>query len=183
MNRRFSTPSTKTSRRGPRIWIPLGCTALAILVCVPWVVRASGAEGGFDGVVDSIEHQYHVRATRIPLMGLASLLAGTATHGGVGRVQIAEFEHFTKPADGEELNRMVQEKLGEGWSRIIRETSREGNEQTLIFARGEGNRMGLFILDLDGNEMDIVQVSVDPDHLNDTIKKYDHHDEDGHESN
>ena len=166
-----------------RFWLPLGCAVLSVAVFVPWVVRAAGAEGGFDGVVGSIEHQYHVRATRIPFMSLASLIAGTATHGGVGRVHIAEFEHFTKPADGEELNRMVQEKLGEGWSRIIRETSRESNEQTLIFARGEGNRMGLFILDLDGNEMDVVQVSVDPGHLNDTIKKYDHRNEDGHESN
>jgi hypothetical protein len=43
--------------------------------------------------------------------------------------------------------------------------------------------MGLFILDLDGDEMDVVQVSVDPDHLNDTIGKYEHRDPDGHESN
>ena len=78
---------------------------------------------------------------------------------------------------------MVEDKLGEGWARMIRETSRHGNEQTLIFAREEGNRMGLFILDLDGNEMDVVQVSVDPDHLNDTIGKYEHRDPVGHESN
>jgi hypothetical protein len=166
-----------------RFWIPLGCAVLSVAVCVPWVVRAASAETGFDGVVSSIEQQYHVRATRIPFMSLASLIAGGATHGGVGQVHIAEFEHFTGPADGEELNRMVQEKLGQGWSRMIRETSRHGNEQTLIFARPEGNRMGLFILDLDRNEMDVVQVSVDPDRLNDTIGKYEHHDEDLNESN
>ena len=166
-----------------RFWIPLGCAVLSVAVFVPWVVRAAGAGGGIDGVVSSIEQQYHVRATRIPFMGLASLIAGTATHGGVGRVHIAEFEHFTGPADGEELNRMVEDKLGEGWARMIRETSRHGNEQTFIFAREEGNRMGLFILDLDGDEMDVVQVSVDPDHLNDTIGKYEHRDPVGHESN
>jgi len=166
-----------------RFWIPLGCAVLSVAVLVPWVVRAAGAEGGFDGVVSSLEQQYHVRATRIPLMGLASLIAGTATHGGVGRAHIAEFEHFTRPADGEELNRIVQEKLGQGWARMIRDTSRHGNEQTLIFARPEGSRMGLFILDLDGNELDLVQVSVDPDHMNDTIGKYEHHDPDRHESN
>jgi hypothetical protein len=166
-----------------RFWIPLGCAVLSVAVCVPWVVRAACAEGGFDGVVSSIELQYHVRATRIPFMSLASLIAGNATHGGVGQVHIAEFEHFTRPADGEELNRIVAEKLGQGWQRIIRSTSRQGNEQTLIFARGEGNRMGLFILDLDGGEMDVVQVSVDPGHLNDTIGKYEHHDEDEDSSN
>ena len=34
--------------------------------------------------------------------------------------------------------------------------------------------MGMFIVDKDGNEMDVVQVSVDPDHLNESIGKYDH---------
>lgn len=164
-----------------RFLIPLGCAVLSVLVFVPLAVQAAGAEGGFDGVVASIEQQYRVRATHIPFMGLASLIAGNASHGGVGQLHVAEFEHFTRPADDEELNRMVQEKLGEGWSRIIRSTSRHGNEQSLIFARSEGNRMGLFILDLDGNEMDVFQVSVDPDHLNGAIGKYEHRDADGHQ--
>ena len=60
------------------------------------------------------------------------------------------------PVDGDELNRMVEQKLGPGWERMIRETSRYGNEQTLIFVHPEGTRMGLFIVDLDGNEMDVV---------------------------
>jgi hypothetical protein len=45
--------------------------------------------------------------------------------------------------------------------------------------------MGLFILDLDGTELNVVQVSVDPDRLNETILKYKHHehgDETGGES-
>ena len=49
-------------------------------------------------------------------------------------------------------------------------------EQTLIFSHPEGKRMGLFILDLDGTDLDVVQVSVDPDRLNETILKYKHHD-------
>jgi len=159
-------------------WIPLGCAALCIAVIVPWVALASGGEGGFDGVVDSIETHYHQRAMRIPLMGLASVVAGVATHGGVGEVHVAEFEHFSAPVDGEELNRMLEEKLGQGWERMIRETGRHGNEQTLIFAHPEGRMMGLFILDLDGNELNVVQVSVDPDRLNDTVLKYKHDDRD-----
>jgi hypothetical protein len=58
---------------------------------------------------------------------------------------------------------------------MIRETNRNDNEQTLIFARPDGNRMELFVLDLDGHELDVVQVSVDPDHLNESIGKYKHH--------
>jgi hypothetical protein len=135
-------------------------------------------------VVRAIEQRYQVHATRIPFMALASLVANRATHGGVGGVRIVEFEHFDKAVDGEELNRMVEEKLGQGWERMIRETSRHGNEQSLIFARPNGSRMGLFILDLDGNEMDVVEVSVDPDHLKETIGKYDHHaGDDSQESN
>ena len=149
--------------------IPLGFAVLCVAIIVPWVAHAAGGEGGFNGVVNSIESRYHVHATRIPFMGLASIVAGTATHGGVGGVHVAEFEHFSEPVDGEELNRMVEQKLGQGWERIIRETSRTGGEQTLIFAHPEGKRMGLFILDLDGNELDVVQVSVDPDRLNETI--------------
>jgi hypothetical protein len=159
-------------------WILPVC--LVILI-VPMVVTAGG--GGFDGVVTSIEVRYHAHATRIPFLGLVSLVSRKATQGGVSGIHVAEFEHFTEqangPVDGEELNSMVEQKLGQGWERIVRSTSRNGGEQTLIFARPEGNRMGLFVLDLEGQEMDVVQVSVDPDHLNQTINKYDHRDHDG----
>ena len=56
-------------------------------------------------------------------------------------------------------------------------------EQTLIFMHPEGNRMGLFVVDLDGNELDVVQVSVDPDHLNQSIGQYSHHHEDDDHNN
>ena len=154
--------------------IPVCFVALAI----PVVVLAGGAEGGFDGVVSTIESRYHVHATRIPFLGLISLVSRKATHGGVSGMHIAEFEDFNGDVDGEELNRMVEEKLGSGWERIIRETSRKGSEQTLIFMHPEGNRMGMFVLDYDGREMNVVQVSVDPDHLNGNLEHYRHHSSD-----
>jgi hypothetical protein len=160
-----------------RLWmIPLA--AIAVMVPAAVVLAATGGNA-FDGVVDSIESQYHVRATRIPLMGLASMIANKATGGGVSRVHVAEFEHFDAAVDGEELNRMVERKLGTGWERIIRETSKRGKEQTLIFARDEGNHVGMFIVDKDGGELNVVEVSVDPDHLSETIAKYDHGHDDG----
>jgi len=154
--------------------IPLGLIALS----VPAAVFAGGGEGGFDGVVHSIEGRYHVRATRIPFLGLVSLISRKATHGAVGDLQVAEFESFTEAVDGDELNRMVEEKLGSRWERMIRETSRKGHEQTLIFTHPEGDRMAMFVVDLDGNELDVVQVSVDPKHLDDDIGKYSHHHQD-----
>jgi hypothetical protein len=151
--------------------IPIGFVALL----VPVAVLAGGAEGGFDGVVHSIESRYHVRATKIPFLGLVSLMASKSTHGGVRNLHVAEIESFQEKVDGDELNQMVEEKLGAGWERIIRDTSRHGEEQTLIFVRSEGDRMGLFVVDKDGNEMDVVQVSVDPKHLDDDIQQYSHH--------
>ena len=154
-----------------RLWlIPVGFVALLI----PVVVLAGSGEGGFDGVIRSIESKYHVHATRIPFMGLISMISEKATQKGVSDLHIAEFERFSEPVDGDELNRMVEEKLGSGWERIIRETSRQGNEQTLIYIHPEGERMGLFVVDLDGHELDVVQVSVDPDHLNENIVHYGH---------
>ncbi len=167
---------------------------LLIPVCfvsllVPVAVLAGGSENGFDGVVRTIETKYHVRATRIPFLGLVSFVSRKATNGGVSNLHIAEFEYFSPEIDGEELNQMVQTKLGEGWERIIRETSRRrdstatdanhaaggGNTQTLIFMRPEGARMGLFVLDEDGRNLDVVQVSVNPDHLAGSIDHYQHH--------
>lgn len=154
-----------------RLWlIPICFVALLIPIAV-----LAGGDGGFDGVVHSIEHRYGVRATRIPFMGLISLIASKSTHAGVSNIHIAEFDKFTAEVDGDELNRMVAERLGGGWERIIRETSRNGGEQTLIFVHPEGDRMGLFIVDSEKNEMDVVEVSVDPKHLNDEIGQHRHH--------
>ncbi len=154
----------------PWLWIPLCFLALLI----PVAVLARGAGSGFDGVVSSVETRYSVHAQRIPFQWLASLVAGKATHGGVSGVHVAEFEHFSAPVDGGELNSMVAEKLGDGWSPFIRETSRNGREQTIVFSHPEGGRMGLFVLDLEGSELDVVQVSVDPAHLNHTLAPYEH---------
>jgi hypothetical protein len=155
-----------------RLWL-IPVVLVALLVPTSVVLAANG-EGSFDSVVSSIESRYHVRATRVPFMGLLSLVSRKATHGGVAGVHVAEFEHFSEPIHGDELNRMVEQKLGAGWERMIRETSHCGKDQTLIFAHPEGARMGLFIVDRDGDEMDVVQVSVDPDHLNENIAKYNH---------
>lgn len=155
----------------PLLLVPICFVALA----VPVVVLASGAEGGFDGVVSSIESRYHVHAQRIPFLGLISFISHKATNGGVNGMHVAEIDDFRADVDGEELNKMVEQKLGAEWERVIRETSRKGNSQTLVYMHPEGARMGLFVLDLDGQEMDVVQVSVDPKHLNESLGKYEHH--------
>ena len=145
-----------------------------VSLLVPVAVLAAGGEGGFDGVVRTIETKYHVKATRIPFMGLISFVSRRATEGGVSNLHVAEFEGFNAAMDGEELNRLVEQRLGPEWERMVRETSRNGAEQTLIFVHPEGNRMGMFVLDADGHDLNVVQVSVDPNHLNETVNKYGH---------
>jgi hypothetical protein len=146
-----------------------------VALLIPVVVLASGDEGSFDGVVNSIEMRYHAHATRLPFMALVRLIARKATHEGAGNLHVAEIESFSVPVDGAELSRIVEEKLGPGWEQMVRETSRKGNEQTLVFTHPEGDRMGLFVVDLDGSEMDVVQISVDPKHLDDDIDRCSNH--------
>ncbi len=153
------------------LWlIPVGIVALAI----PAAVLAGSSESGFDAVVNSIESRYHTHATRIPFVGLISMVSSRATHKGVSGIHVANFESFNETVDGQELTNLVEQHIGPGWERMIRDTSRKGHEQTLIFIHPEGSRMGMFVVDLEGHEMDVVQVSVDPDHLQDSIGHYSH---------
>jgi len=145
-----------------------------VALLVPVAVLAGGGEG-FNGVVRTIETRYHVHATRIPFLGLISFVSRRATNDGVGNIHVAEFERFSGPFDGDELNGLLESKLGPAWERVIRETSRNGETQTLIFMRTEGSRMGLFVLDADGRNLDVVQVSVDPEHLAESVNRYEHH--------
>jgi hypothetical protein len=180
-----------------RFWlIPI----VFVVLFIPVVVLAGSGDGdgSFDDVVHSIEARYHVQATRIPFPGIVSLVAHKATQDGVRGMHLAEFESFSEPVDGDELNRLVAEKLGSGWEQVIRETKRKpespatgsspsgnkGDEQTLIFMRPEGERMGLFIVDKEGSEMDVVEVSVDPEHLDGNLRNLRHHqgDRDGDKS-
>jgi len=149
-----------------------------VALLVPVAVLAGGGEG-FNGVVRTIETRYHVHATRIPFLGLISFVSRKATGDGVSNIHVAEFEDFSGPFDGEELNDLISSKLGPGWERVIRETSRNGDSQTLIFMHPEGSRMGLFVLDADGHDLNVVQVSVDPNHLSESVNHYDHHHQGG----
>jgi len=158
-----------------RTWFAVLVLLGLVAVMAPAIVLAAGGGGqGFDAVVTGIESRYHVHATRIPFMGLISVVAGISTHGGVHGLHVAEIEHFDGPVDGAELNALVEQHVGQGWQRMIRETSRSG-DQTLIYVRPEGSHMGMMVVDLSGNEMDVVQMSVDPQRLTEEISKH-HHD-------
>lgn len=159
------------SNIGFGLMLPVGLAA----VMTPMILLAAGGGGGtgFDAVVHGIESRYGVRATRIPFMGLISGIAGISTHGGVRGLHVAEIEHLEGPVDGAEFNSLVEERVGKGWQRMIRETGKDG-DQTLIYVKPEGGRMGLLIVDRDSHEINVIQVSVDPDHLDDDMGQFRH---------
>jgi hypothetical protein len=138
------------------------------------VVMASQNENEFEGMVHVIETRYHAHATRIPLMGVVSVVAHVGSKGGVSNVNVVTFENFKNHVDGAELTALVEGQLGTNWRRMIRETHKDSNEQTLIYARPEGNRMGLVVIDVDNEELNLVSVSVDPRHLQEQVAKYSH---------
>jgi hypothetical protein len=146
----------------------------AILLAASGGGMGAGFESGFDSVLHGIESRYDVRATKIPFMGLVSLIAGHATKGGVRGLHVAEIENFKGHVDGAELNALVAERVGPGWKRMVRETSRSGEEQSLIFVKPEGSRIGMLVVDLDHRELDLVQMSLDPDKLSEEISNHHH---------
>jgi hypothetical protein len=159
-------------------WYPVAVGVGIVAVMTPAILLAMGGGmggGGFDPVVHSIESRYHVHANKIPFMGLISGIAHIASHGGVGGLHVAEIEHFDEDVDGAELNSIVEQHVGKGWGRMIRETTKGGSEQTLIYTKPQGDRMAMLIVDLDGHEMDVVQVSVDPNHIDDDMSPFHHH--------
>jgi hypothetical protein len=158
-----------------------GSLICIVTLAIPVVVLAGGSQSGFDGVVSTIELRYNAHPTRIPFLSLIGFIGRKATHEGVANLHLAEFENLSQDIDGSELNQIVEEKLGSGWERIIRETSKHGGEQTLIFTHPEGQRMGLFVIDKENHELTVVQVSVDPNHLDDDIGHYSHHHDPNHD--
>lgn len=151
--------------------VPLIVVLLFALVPFSAAMTAKN-DAGFDAVVHAIENRYQVHATHLPMMGLVKMVAHHASHGGASNLHLVEIDNMVAPVDGEELPRLVEEKIGGGWSRMVRETHRRGNDETLVYLRPEGEQMGIFIVDKSGREMDLVQVSVTSDSLGDTIREY-----------
>jgi hypothetical protein len=169
-------------------WFGVVVLGVVAAVMMPMILLAAGVGGGgFDSVVRGIETHYNVHATKIPFLGLVSVVAGFATHGGVRGLHVAEIEHLHGPVDGAELNALVEERVGKGWQRMIRETTHHKSgdaaqgeatrdDQTLIYVKPDGSRIAMLIVDLSGQDLNIVQVSVNPDQISQQIAQHRHGD-------
>ena len=65
---------------------------IAVLLVVSATLYAFASDSDFDGLVSDVAHRYDAHATRIPMMGLVSLCARFATHGGVKGLRVVEFD-------------------------------------------------------------------------------------------
>ena len=101
---------------------------------------AFGRDRDFRGVVNAIEHTYGVHHLRIPLLGLAMFFARPE---GISGFHLAVFEGFDRPADMDEVRRVVENSMGEGWYPFVRVRSRDDVETTLIYANPSGGKMRL----------------------------------------
>jgi hypothetical protein len=136
-------------------------TVAAVAAILPWSARAAGAD--FDSVVSAVEHQYSTRAQRVPMMGLVSLCAHVASHGGVRGMKIAEFDHLSAP-DTEQLESVVRRALGDNWQPFVTERERNGNV-SIIYVQPSGSDMRMLIANYEHGELNLVRMQLNGDRL------------------
>ena len=117
----------------------------------------SAADHDFDSVVAGVEHQYSVRAQRIPMMSFVSLCARLKTHGGVKDLRVAEFDNL-RGMDGKDLYPLLRSRLGDEWQPFVTEVEggNRSGDQSVILVRPNGSSMGMMIADYDHGELDLV---------------------------
>lgn len=140
---------------------PIAAVA-AVAVILPWSARAA-AGPDFDSVVSAVEHQYSMRAERVPMMRFVSLCAHVASHGGVKGMKIAEFDHLAAPDTGQ-LESLVRQTLGDKWQPFVTERERNGNV-SMIYVQPSGSDMRMLIADYENGELNVVRMELNGERL------------------
>jgi hypothetical protein len=139
---------------GRPLWLLLLSIALA-------AVPAFGSGQGFDRVVSSIERQFSIQRTHVPMMGFASFCADVFTRGGVKNVQIAQFDSVGPRMTPEALDAALQRDLGEPWRPLLKDRERDTGDNTFVYARIAHGELFLMVADLQNRSLSLVQL-----HLN-----------------
>jgi hypothetical protein len=138
---------------------------IAVLLVVSATLYAFASDSDFDGLVSDVAHRYDAHATRIPMMGLVSLCARFATHGGVKGLRVVEFDDVKATLDVCDLTSLVRNHLGPEWRPFINEHDRQGKSQSIIFVREKGDTLRMMIADYDHGELDVVRMELSGDAL------------------
>ena len=125
---------------------------------------ACGADWEFDRVVKTIEHQYGLRQTHIPLMGVANFFVKVVRPGGATGFKLAVFENLRSgERDQQELDRFMDDIGGGDLHRLLRVHSRRDGESAYIYLGNLGRTTRMLLVTFDRNEATVMQVNLDVD--------------------
>ena len=133
---------------------------------------AFAADNEFDRLVKSVERQFGVRRTYIPLMGVANFFVKVARPAGTSGIKLAVFEDLRTPDDADEarLDRMMAEAAA-GLHPMVRVRSRRDHEFTYIYTGEFGAATKMLIATFERSEATIVELKVNLDALLRTVNE------------
>jgi hypothetical protein len=149
--------------------------AAAALLAVALAPPALAADSEFNGLVSSIERRYQVRREHIPLIGLVSFCAWVYTKGGVKGFRVADFENVDARVSADDLDSLVQEKLGASWNVILRSHRKDNRDDTIIYARSAGDKFQVLIAEIENNELSLVRVRINANSLSRWVNDQERH--------
>lgn len=157
----------------------IGSVAVLATAAILVPIAASAAQPDFETVVSAVEHRYSAHAERVPMMGLVSLCAHVASHGGVRGMKVAEFDNLPAAPNSNELQELVSNALGGSWQRFVTDRSANG-DLNIIYVQPNSSNMRMLIADYEHGELDLVRVELNGERLahwiNDPEGSAHHHD-------
>ena len=110
--------------------------------------------------------ELQLRATHVPMMGMANGLARAFTHGGVRGLKVVTYETFPRDVDRAAIEQLARMHLSGGWSMMMHERgTAEGGESEMVWVQPAGDRVRLLVIDLEVGEMTLAQMELNPEQL------------------
>jgi hypothetical protein len=136
---------------------------------VAWLAISSaawGADWEFDRVVKAIEHQYGVRQTHVPLMGVASFFVKVVRPAGATGFKLALFDNLRgDEQDHVELDLFMDRIDHSDLHRLLRVHSRRDGELAYIYLGDLGRTTKMLLVTFERNEATVMQVNLNVDAL------------------
>lgn len=147
--------------------------AAAVFMCAVFLGlgRGEAFADDFGRIVEHIEARYHVHRRHGFALGLAGTVVKFCHVGGVKDFKAAVFEdqRFVQTATDAKFDDIVESATHSGYQPLVRSYSRRSGEHTFIYARNAGKDLQLLIVNLEPDEAAVIQVTLDPDKLNEVF--------------
>lgn len=147
--------------------------AAAVFMCsvLLWLGQGDAFADDFGRIVEHIEARYHVHRQHHFALGFAGMVVKFWHVGGVRDFKAAVFEdqRFLRTATDAKFDEIVQSATHSGYQPLVQSYSRRSGEHTFIYARSADKNLKLLIVDLEPDEAAVIQVTLDPDRLNQVL--------------